>query len=413
MGAEPNHCLCRVAVRGIHTEIILPTGRSVTVFLPRASDATTARAFAQRYLNERCAYDRDFELVVVHEVKFEIRLPSPLPAISAAQPGSLLLRLLGGEAGVDFRWKWPGRTPLTEVFAEVAALLRIRREDLEFDFPEDDPIIRYFFQRRQIRRPLLVTQKHRSVTKHLRFASNEWQVEVSNADQVLQLRETAFQWLSGLGVITAIQRSDLVLSLDDQVLPDGTGISSLGDDPIVITVPAVVSVRFKYETGADRPQVFERTFGLAATIKDGEEYVSGQIERSPDKIILFHAGRELQDTQRLSRLRLQPDSFVMVWVDELTPVLIQSMKCLRIAPRPINFKVLESGDEFQIEFLGGDLIDHVRVRVANRLERDPTQAQLRFAEHELQDDVMIDAIGLGDEDFIGIHIRSPDVVQEL
>jgi hypothetical protein len=172
-------------------------------------------------------------------------------------------------------------------------------------------------------------------------------------------------------------------------------------------------VTFKHEMGADRPHVFERTFGLAATIKDGKKYVSGQIERPPDKFTLFPPGRELQDTKRMSRLRLQPGSFVMVWVDEPTPVLIQSMKCLRIAPKPINFKVLESSETFQIEFLGGDLIDQVRVRVANRFECDPTQVQLWFTEYELLDDVMIEAIGLGDDGFIGIQIRPADIVRML
>jgi hypothetical protein len=245
--------------------------------------------------------------------------------------------------------------------------LRVPPRDREFDFPHDDPIVRYFFRRQQITVPLIVTQKHQSVRRQLQFASTKLQVEVSHADRVLELREKAFQWVSGLIVTDPFQCSDLVLSLRDQALSDGTGVGDLRDGTIVITI-ACVSVWFKYENGTEEPHVFEGTFGLVATIEEGPEYVSVQIKRPRGKITLSFAGRELQDTQRLSRLRLQAGSFVMGWVDEPTPILIQSMKCLRIAPRPIKFKVLESGETFQIEFLGGGLIDHVRVRAANRFE---------------------------------------------
>jgi hypothetical protein len=241
------------------------------------------------------------------------------------------------------------------------------------------------------------------VTRQLRFASNELQVELLRTDRVLELRKRAFQWVSGLGVTTPFQCSDLVLSLGDQVLSDGICIGGLGYGAIIIIIPCVF-VRFKYEVGAEEPQVFQGEFGMSATIREGKEYVSVQIKRPPGKITLLFRGRELQDTQKLSLLRLQSESFVMIWVDEPTPVLIQSMKCLHIPPKPITFKVLEYGEMFQIEFLGGDLIDHVRVRVANRFSCDPALVQLWFTGHELLNDVMIDAIRLGDDDFIGIQI---------
>jgi hypothetical protein len=314
----------------------------------------------------------------------------------------------------SFQWQRPRYTLISDVFAGIAVLLEVPRNELSFGFPDDDPVIQHYFQLINIKRksPLLVMRKISPVTLTLVKGDLRLNVELRNSDHMTKLRRRALEVLMDASEASSLQASDLVLSVGDQVLTDGMQISELRQSVVTVTVPSSVRVHFKLETGAE-PLLLLGEFPGEATVKDGKDWVSQEIERPPDKITLFYGGKELRDTQRLSRLRLQPNSFVFIWVDEPNDVVLQSMKCLQMKPKPIHFVCESNNEAFDITFHGGDLIDAVRVRVAVKFSVEPTQIQLSFGDQLLFVDVMIVAIGLGDVSHIMVAVKSAEDVVEL
>jgi hypothetical protein len=392
---------------------VLPTHREIQAFLMTVKKESV-EAFAKNYLQTQCGYDGELSVVDDQQLRFRIELPTPLPSVTGNESGALLVKVSFGDETTLFRWKWPDYTPIREVCDEIALLLGVGRCELEFLFPEDYPIIRHYFQLIKARQDalLLVRRKSIAVPLTLVFGARRSQMEFETTDRVTALRAHALDLLSRADETLKIQASDLVLLVGDQVLTDGMQICELRQYVVTITIPSIVKVCFKFETGAE-PLLLEQVFSAAATVKDGRDWVSQKIHKPSDKITLFYGGRELRDTQRLSRLRLQPDTFVLIWVDEPNDVLLQSMKCLQIKPKTIHFVCESDNEAFDIEFHGSDLIDAVRVRVAAMFSVDPTQIQLWFADQLLFDDVIIDAIGLGGDSHIRVVVKSAEEVGYL
>jgi hypothetical protein len=401
-----------IEVHGVVTTFVLPTLQEIQVFLMNITNESV-EAFAKKYLQTQCGYDGELSVVQEAQLRFKIQLPTPPPSVTSSEPGALSIKVSFGNENekVQFRWKWPNYKPIQNVYDEIAVLVGVSRHELEFLFPEDFSVIRHYFQLVAARQnaPLLVRRKSISVPLTLNFRTWSFPIEFESTDRVISLREHAMNVLSRADATLKVQDSDLILSVGDQVLKDGMRISELRHNVVTVTVPSSVKVHFKLETGAE-PRLLLGEFPRAATVKDGRDWVSQEIKRPSDMITLFYGGKELRDTQMLNRLRLQPNSFVLIWVDEPNDVLLQSMKCLQMKPKPIHFFCESDNEAFDIEFHGGDLIDAVRVRVAAKFSVEPTQIQLWFADQLLFDDVMIDAIGLGDDSQIRVAVQSAENV---
>jgi hypothetical protein len=402
-----------VQVTGFVTTFVLPTGRKISAVLPAPSEQTAA-LFGREYLRTQCGYDGSLSVVPEGKLRFRMQLQGPLPSMGGNTAGTLLIQFSFGEETTSFRWKWPYYTLIKNVCNDIAVLLKVPRDELNFHFLDDDPVIRYYFQLLNLKEegPLLVTRKSSPVTLMLVHGDLLRKVELRNSDPVIKLRQCALEVVLGGSEALSLQASSLVLSVGKQVLTDGMRICELSQDVVIVTVQSIVRVQFRFETGSEQRQ-FVGVFPADATVKDGRDWVSQEIDRPSDKITLFCGGRELRDTQRLGRLRLQPDNFVLIWVDERNDVLLQSMKCLQMKPKLIHFICESDNKAFDIEFHGGDLIDAVRVRVAAKFSVDPTQIQLWFADQPLFDDVMIDAIGLGDDSHISVVVKSAEDVVNL
>jgi hypothetical protein len=400
-------------VHGHVATFVLPTGREVSVVLTAATPKIVRR-FGKEYLRTRCGYDGALSVVQENVLRFRMQLRGPLPSIPGTTTRTLSIQFSSREEMTSFQWQWqwPPYTLISDVFADIAAMLQVPRNELTFSFSDDGPVIRHYFQLFNVMKKdsLLVVRKRGPVTLTLAYGDLRRNVDLRDSDHVIELRPHALELVLSPGEVSSLQTSDLVLSVGDHVLTDGMQICELRQDVVTVTVPSIVKVHFKLETGAE-PRLLEGVFPAEATVKDGRDWVSQEIDQPSDKISFFYGGRELRDTQRLSRL--QPDNFVLIWVEEGKDVLLQSMKCLQMKPKPIHFVCEPDNEAFDIEFHGGDLIDAVRVRVAAKFSVDPMQIQLWFADQLLFDDVMIDAIGLGDDSYISVVVKSAEDVLNL
>ena len=100
------------------------------------------------------------------DLRFRIQLQGPLPSIDNPKAGTLSIRFSFCREKRLFRWQWLPYTPILDVYADIAVLLEVPCNELSFDFPEDAPIIRHYFQLINIKKkgPLWVTRKSCPVT---------------------------------------------------------------------------------------------------------------------------------------------------------------------------------------------------------------------------------------------------------
>jgi hypothetical protein len=93
----------------------------------------------------------------------------------------------------------------------------------------------------------------------------------------------------------------------------------------------------------------------------------------------------------------------MTYVQDSSPVLLQSAKGLQVRPRGFRFSVAQPKQEFSLDFGPTDLVDRVVTAVAERLKVERSCVGVWFNERLFDDDVMLDVLGVGLTDVMEIR----------
>jgi hypothetical protein len=366
--------------------------------------------WAKVWLQEMCGYVGEFKLReegdrVMIELEIghgDVKAPSRVPFCRLLRkPLEMKPLQLKLEDGRVFQWKWPINTTIAEAIQEIRQLTGT---ELDLQYPRDDPSLRYISQLPVSQTPpLLVTKSEDAMKISAHFGEQEFAIETFSRDVDL-IREELCEKAKEANPDARFESTDVALTLHET----GAELVALPatSEPVIIdmSVSTTITVQFKYLEKA-----ISHEFELGANVVDAKAFLSTQLSIDAAKIVLMYAGRELRDEQSLSRLRLKASSFIAVWVDDQSPVLLQSLKALRLRPNNVHFRVASTGKQFVVGLMGGDLISQARVRVAAEVKVDPSLVSLWFGNRELFDDVMIDAIGMGLADEIEVRVTEPEV----
>jgi hypothetical protein len=171
---------------------------------------------------------------------------------------------------------------------------------------------------------------------------------------------------------------------------DGLTLEELGQDQLFGTFPTEMTVEFR-----SGEQKWQQTFGPTATVLDARKFASEKTGcQDLSNIQLFYAGRELRDSQALSRLRMKPGNFITIVADMDETFLVQSVRSLRLPPIQYKFHRTDTQEEFTLALLGADMADRARVMAAAHCGVSNDALSLWFNGREILDDVMMDLIGL-------------------
>jgi hypothetical protein len=264
-----------------------------------------------------------------------------------------------------FGWRWPLDTTIEEAFEDIANLLKKPRDELAFQY---DPTPGVELVRQLTASGLIplevsacgpVPKATYEIT--VSYRGKAYPVhDLEAASYVIQLKVTAWEVIKA--DLEFVWRDLILAERPDGGDPvdDGLTLEELGQDQLFGTFPTSVTIKFR-----SGEQKWQQTFGPIATVLEARTFASEKTGcQDLSNIQLFYAGRALRDEQMLSRLRMRPGNFITIVADMDKTLLVQSVRCLNLAPIQYKFHRTDTQEEFTLVLLRADMADRARIMVA-------------------------------------------------
>jgi hypothetical protein len=393
---------------------IVPNGRSFEAYVSRGN-ANVYKKWAHNYLASVATYadakyranypNGGFQLEesMGEDGRKVVRIILNRDQLNGPQKAEYVkIRLPNG--GI-FAWKWPLDTLIDEAESELPLLIGENAGHLGLSH-QADPMLYAVGQLASVSAPIVLCTK---TEVPFQYGGENLAISVSDerSDTVVEAISEEIKKKDPAAVFEA---EDLRIST-----VDGENLvvqqDALLTQPIVVSVPTTLSVSLKCGE-----ITFSQEVDLGATVAQVREFMAGELKAAVEAVTLFYAGKELRPEQKLVRLRMKPGSFIIVTVQDAAPLFLQSGKGMQVRPRPFPFKVASTGERISLDFLPNDLIDRVRISVAEKLSVDRSAISLWFNDRFLEDDVMLDVIGFGPDDYLEVRVQdseTADIVQTL
>jgi hypothetical protein len=377
-------------------EYIIPNGRRLRVLVDLGPEIEPRRReFIAKYLSEECGYTGEHTVMPFSWRIWQIKLVLTEGSPPAVPHGALLIVRPDGKS---LTWRWPPDTPVSVVAREITALTGRPREEFISTFSPDISVIGQFVACNPRRIECVPRFRATAVYENEQFPVSELAVR----DQVSELRKAVFRELNAHHP-EIISPESIVLSASQDLSSPFLDSFSLTSLPRRIFVGcAGQEVSFRHSL-----RIYRKWFEPSQTVADARRFLANLLGLPMVDVVLLYSGKELRDSQLISRLNIKANTHVLVFDTALEEIELSSPRSSAEETKPYSFHQPENHDRFTISMCPSDLMDRVRLHVAQRYHVLPNRIILSFNNEIINDDTMIGRIGIGDGDSITVVLSAP------